>query len=200
MKLRLTYRYRLLFYFVILLVFVALAFTVYMYRQNRSYSLSTLQSELKNYSADLYEQISKGTKPQDITPAEKMQFSLLDTLGKVLYDSMEEKESFTADQSNFYEVVTALAVGEGSTLRTSPVDDNIEYLYYARRFGDKIVKTYVKFSTLKPAQIETDNKYFLIIGALLLALIVTAIFITNKLVKPLKSYSELTDAIKNNHD
>ena len=200
MKLRLTYRYRLLFYFVILLVFVALAFTVYMYRQNRSYSLSTLQSELKNYSADLYEQISKGTKPQDITPAEKMQFSLLDTLGKVLYDSMEEKESFTADQSNFYEVVTALAVGEGSTLRTSPVDDNIEYLYYARRYGDKIVKTYVKFSTLKPAQIETDNKYFLIIGALLLALIVTAIFITNKLVKPLKSYSELTDAIKNNHD
>ena len=200
MKIRVRYKYRLLFYFVILLVFVALAFTVYMYRQNRSYSLATLQNELKNHSQELYDNISKGVKAENITLNQKVQFTLLDTLGQVVYDSMEKEESFVSDQSAFYEIIAALSLGEGSTLRTSAADDNIEYLYYAKKYGNKIIKTYIKFSTLKPAQIEKDNKYFLLIGALLLALIAATIFITNKLVKPLKSYTELTSAIKNNAD
>lgn len=200
MRVRLKYRYRVVFYFVILLVFVALAFTVYMSRQNRSYSLSTLQTELKNYSADLYELLSKGTKPQDIAQSEKMHFTLLDTLGMVLYDSREKDESYTADQSNFYEVIAAKTVGEGSTLRASSANSDVEYLYYAKKYGDKIIKAYIKFTTLKPTQIETDNTYFLIIGALLCALIAAIIFITGKLVKPLKSYTQLTEAIKNNAD
>lgn len=200
MAIRVKYIYRILFYFVILIVFVVLAFTVYMYRQNRGYSLSTLQMELKNYTDDIESQLAKGIKPNEVILDKRIDFTILDTFGFVKYDSMEQYESFVADQSDFYEVIKAKEIGEGSTLRSSNIDETIEYLFFAKKYANSIIKSYVKFNTLKPTQIEKDNKYFTIIVLLLLALIAAAFFISKKLLKPLKSYTQLTDAIKNSED
>lgn len=200
MSIKFKYSYRLIVYFLILLASIALVFTVYMFKQNRSYSVAALQGELKNYNSFIYSEIQKGNKIPSIPSDRRINYTILDTLGYVIYDSKEEIESFLDNQISQTEIVAAQQNGEGSALRASLSDEQEEYLFYAKKFPDYYIKTYITFSTLKPTQVETDNRYFFLIALLLLALFASVFFIGKKLIRPLKSYTQLTDAIKNNED
>ncbi len=195
-KLKLKYRYRLVVYLLMLLVLLALFFVLYASRQSRGYSISTLQGELKNTIAQVLDSLSEKKSPQSITLPDGFGFTLADTLGNVLYDSRQTEISIPDNISQFSEVATALTGADGSALRSAVGDPDTEYLYYARRSSGLIVRSYSKFKMARPAQIEKDNTYFILIAILLSALIISFIYILRKLYKPLTTYSQLVSAIK----
>lgn len=195
-KLKLTYRYRLIVYLLILLLLLALFFMLYASRQSRGYSISTLQGELKNTIAQVLDSLSEGKNPQTITLQDGFGFTLADTLGNVLYDSRQREVSIPDNISSMSEVITAMSGADGSAMRSAVGEPDAEYLYYARKSGNLIVRSYSKFHMSEPAQVEKDNTYIVLIAILLGALIVSFIYILRRLYKPLKTYSELVSAIK----
>ncbi len=195
-KLKLTYRYRLVIYLLILLALLALFFVLHASRQSRGYSISALQGELKATIADVLDSLAEGKDPKTIVLQPGFGFTLADTLGNVLYDSRQKDISIPDNISGLSEIVTASTGADGSALRSSIGEPDVEYLYYARRSGDLLVRSYSKFKMSRPSQIEKDNTYFVFIAILLGALIVSFIYILRRLYKPLKTYSELVSAIR----
>ncbi|MBO7561580.1 MAG: HAMP domain-containing histidine kinase [Bacteroidales bacterium] len=195
-KLKLKYRYRLVIYLLMLLALLALFFVLYVSRQSRGYSISALQGELKSTIADVLDSLAEGKDPQTIVLQPGFGFTLADTLGNVIYDSRQRDISIPDNISSLSEIVTASAGSDGSALRSAIGEPDVEYLYYARKSGDLYVRSYSKFKMSRPSQIEKDNTYFVLIAILLGALIISFIYILRRLYKPLKTYSQLVGAIK----
>lgn len=195
-KLELKYRYRLVIYLLILLTLLALFFVLYVLRQSRVYSISAMQNELRDAVELVKDSLDLGRSPESITLDGGIGFTLIDTLGEVLYDSRQKDISIPDNVLSSTEIANASVSGEGSALRSSLGEPDTEYLYYARRFGDRYIRSYSKFEISRPAQVEKDNTYFILIAVLLIALIATFIYVLRRLSKPLSTYSELVGAIK----
>ena len=195
-KLELKYRYRLVIYLLILLTLLALFFVLYVSRQSRVYSISAMQNELRDAVELVKDSLDLGRSPESITLDGGIGFTLIDTLGEVLYDSRQKDISIPDNVLSSTEIANASVSGEGSALRSSLGEPDTEYLYYARRFGDRYIRSYSKFEISRPAQVEKDNTYFILIAVLLIALIATFIYVLRRLSKPLSTYSELVGAIK----
>ncbi|MBP5692949.1 MAG: hypothetical protein J6W86_04490 [Bacteroidales bacterium] len=197
-RLELKYRYRLVIYLLILLTLVALFFVLYVSRQSRSYSISALQKELRDAVVFVDDSLAMGRKAESIILDGGIGFTLVDTLGEVLYDSRQKDISVPDNVLSATEIANALSSGEGSALRSSVGEPDAEYLYYAKRVGNRIIRSYSKFEINRPAQVEKDNTYFILIAILLIALIATFVYVLRRLSKPLSTYSELVGAIKDN--
>lgn len=195
-KLKLKYRYRLVIYLLILLALLALFFVLYVSRQSRGYSISALQGELKGAISQVLDSLAEGKDPQTIALPDGFGFTLADTSGRVLYDSRQKDISIPDNILSLSEIATASRGVDGSALRSAVAEPDVEYLYYARKAGNLYVRSYSKFRMSRPAQLEKDNNFFILIAILLGALIVSFIYILRRLYKPLKTYSELVSAIK----
>lgn len=195
-RLKLKYRYRLVIYLLILLTLLALFFLLYVSRQSRGYSISALQTELRDAVKQVEDSLSLGRQPESISLEGGIGFTLIDTLGEILYDSRQNDISIPDNVLGAMEVSSAMSSGEGSSLRSSLGEHDTEYLYYAKRAGDRIIRSYSKFEISRPAQVEKDNTFFILIAILLIALIATFIYVLRRLSKPLGTYSELVGALK----
>lgn len=182
------YRYRLLVYFSILVAFVVMFFVLLASRRSKGYSVGNLLNELKSCNTDIYESIKGGARLSEIAVPQIIDFTLLDSLGFVVYDSRQAETSYIEDQSTEPEIVRAMQEGEGSALRTFSEKD--EYLFYAKRYGDRFLRTAIKFKTEKPMQIERDNAYMALIAILLAAFVIATVLILEKLTKPLKDLNK----------
>ncbi len=196
-KLKLKYRYRLVIYLLILLVLLVLFFVLYSSRQSRGYSISTLQQELKTAVSQITDSLAMGKKAQTLILDRGIGFTLADTLGDVIYDSRQADISVPDNIASATEIVNAHASGEGSALRASVLESDTEYLFFAKKIDDYYIRTYSKFKILRPARVE-DDTYFILIVILLTALIFSFIYILRRLSKPVSTYSELISAIKHN--
>ena len=195
-RLELKYRYRLVIYLLILLTLLALFFVLYVSRQSRVYSISALQKELRDAVGLVDDSLALGKAPENIILDGGIGFTLIDTLGNVLYDSRQKDISIPDNVLSASEIASASTSGEGSALRSSVGEPDTEYLYFARRFGNRYIRSYSKFEISRPAQVEKDNTYFILIAILLIALIATFVYVLRRLSKPLRTYSELVGAIK----
>ena len=198
-QLALKYRYRLQIYLFVLLALAALFFVLFLTRQSKGYSVSSLQSELKAAIGTVEEQLKMADNQsnlENIILPDKINFTLADTLGNVYYDSKQKEISVPDNILSFAEVVNASQAGEGSAMRTSIGEEDEENLYYAKKTDNGFIRTYVKFRTAKPAQLEKDNVYLFMISILLVALIGSFIYISGRLSKPVKTYSQLVSAIR----
>lgn len=195
-KVQIKYRYRLLLYFLILVAFIALGFTVYTLQQSKDYSLATLQNELITFNQDVNNKIADGLTYKQITPpAREMLFTILDTTGFVLYDSRQTEVSIQEDQSGKPEFIKAKEKGYGNSLRYSPTMGD-EYLFYAKNYNGYFIRTAIKFMSAKPAQIQKDNRYLIMMIALLAALVAAIIIISGKLTQPLIKFNQFVGALK----
>lgn len=185
-----------LLYFLILLAFVALGFTVYTLQQSKDYSLATLQNELIAFNADVNNKIAAGNKFSQIAPPAKgMLFTILDSTGFVLYDSRQNEVSIEEDQSNKPEFIKANQNGDGNSLRYAATMGD-EYLFYAKKYNGYFIRTAIKFMSEKPAQVQKDNRYLLMMIALLAALVAATIIISGKLTRPLIKFNQFVGALK----
>ena len=109
-QLALKYRYRLQIYLFVLLALAALFFVLFLTRQSKGYSVSSLQSELKAAIGTVEEQLKiadNQSNLENIVLPDKINFTLADTLGNVYYDSKQKEISVPDNILNFAEVVNA---------------------------------------------------------------------------------------------
>lgn len=195
-RLQLKYRYRLLAYFLILLAFVALAFMVWTTRQSKGFSIANLQSELKSINEDIRARLVSEKKPEQITTPEKIDFTIFDSTGNVIYYKSQLTKSYVINQRGMTEMSKAAATGEGSALRTDYSGE--ERLFYARKYDDYIIRTSVKFTLGKPSDIGKNNTELILIASLIAAMIVAIVIVARLVNKPLKNFHEFLSAIRSN--
>ncbi len=196
MKHQLKYRYRLLAYFFVLLAFVSLAFMVWTSRQSKGFSIANLQGELKTANEEIYNELQKGTGLTDIAAPDNINFTLLDSNGCVIYDNTQAMKSYIIDQSGMNEISNAIKNGEGSALRADLNND--EYLFYAKKYNETVLRTSVKFTSEKPSDMAKDSKSTIIIFCLIVAMAIAFILIIRVINKPIKNLHEFLSAIKSN--
>ena len=95
------------------------------------------------------------------------------------------------------EIFEAALSGEGTALRFS-AQTNKEYLYYARKYPEFYIRTSTPYIYEKIEVVNHSKVYQYAILILIVVLVITLIYISRKLTKPLKVFNEFFFMVKSN--
>ena len=196
MKVR--YQYRLFFYFAIVLVIVVAGFSIFIMKRERAHNLKAMQSELISYNSMVYQAIERNVAYDSISFQDKVRITIIDTSGAVLFDNLGPV-AYKENQMDRPEIVKAKQDGAGTYLRGSH-SVNEEYLFYARRYPNLYVRTALTYRTEVLPKIMEDRKYLFGIAFLFLCLVLSLIYITHILTRPINTFNQLIDAIQSHKE
>lgn len=192
MKVR--YQYRLFFYFAIVLVIVVAGFSIFIMKRERAHNLKAMQSELITYNSMVYQAVERNVAYDSISFQDKVRVTIIDTAGNVLFDNLGPV-AYQENQMDRPEIVKAKQDGAGTYLRGSR-SVNEEYLFYARRYPNLFIRTALTYRTEVLPKIIEDRKYLFGIAFLFLCLVLSLIYITHILTRPISTFNLLIDAIQ----
>ena len=156
---------------VVFAVFAAILVSVEL-SSEYSYKKAILSSRLEGY-ADIVSRTDDYSRTTGLLPDE-IRVSVIRTDGSVIFDSYEDAE-FMDNHLSRPEIASCLGGTEGCSIRKSETA-GIEYIYFAKRFGELIVRTALPFETSQRRFMHPDWMLLITI-ALLFAAAVLAIWL-----------------------
>lgn len=142
-----------------------LFFGIYEYRREHAFRVDILHSQLQ---LNNYRYLS-GHGDTNI------RVTIIDTLGRVLYDSEETDVQQMGNHLQREEIQEALHQGRGYAIKRTSKTNGEKYFYSATRFEDKIVRSSVPYSAELTSSLEHDYT-FLYYTVSILALIAIAMY------------------------
>lgn len=195
MKLRL--KYQLIFYYTAIIAIIISAFLIYMLQRRGEINLGNLRNQLISYNGDVYKSYREGVPFEEIPIPDDFHFTVIDTTLSIIYMSAR-LDSLGHDASHLRdEVIEATLSGEGTALRFS-AHSNKEYLYYARRYPEFYLRTSTPYIYENIDKVSNNYFYQYIIMALIIALFVVLVSISQKLTSPLKAFYDFFSVLKSN--
>lgn len=194
-KMILRFKYQLIFYYFVVIAILICAFLVYIMQQNRDFSIQSERDELIKYNTIIYQSYKNGVRFENVPIPQGMKVTVIDTTFKVLYHSIDiplEKNDAVND-----EVLEAKATGDGTSLRFSPIM-NRQYLFYAKRYPEFYVRTSVPYEYEKVILDAPRTGYQYAIAILIIALVATLFYISNRLTRPLKAFNSFFNMVMAN--
>lgn len=195
MKLRL--RYQLILYYIVVIAIVIAAFLIYILQQSKDFRLSTVRDQLISYNEIVYSSFKEGIPFNAIEHPNKLRFTVIDTNFNILYFSDAGTAAYNDAKYRRDEIIEAAVSGEGTALRFS-VENKMEYLYYAKRYPEFYVRTSIPYVYEKMELTHHNTEYQYIILVLIISLVITLIYISRKLTKPLKVFNDFFVLVKSN--
>lgn len=188
------YRYQLLSYFLIVILVVVAAALVLFTQHTRDSNVMETRNNLKAYNLGIYAEYCRNYSFEDVVVPSNIRFTVLDTSFVVVYDN---KLDVTSDSTfrHRLEIVQAFKNGEGSSLRLSRSED-IECMFYAKKYTEFYITTSTPFEIEGVIMTSGQKDYIYILVGLVVFLVVTIIFITNTLTRPLKYFREFISVLK----
>ena len=196
MKLRL--KYQLIFYYTAIIAIIISAFLIYMLQRGGEINLGNLRNNLIAYNEEVYQSHKKGTPFEEIHIPDGFHFTVIDTTLNIIYmsarpDSQEHDAFHMRD-----EIIEATLSGEGTALRFS-ASSKKEYLYFARKYPEFYLWTSTPYIYEKIDKGYSNYFYQYIIMALIIALFVVLVRISQKLTSPLKAFYDFFGILKSNN-
>lgn len=147
----------------ILVAAFTISFGVYENNREHAFRVDILHSQLQ---LNNYHYVEGGG---DAT----IRVTVLDTLGNVVSDTQQEDVSKMDNHLHREEIQKAMMSGEGYAIKRASETNGEKYFYSATRFGDKIVRSSVPYSTPLTSSLERDYTFFYYtVGILSLIIIV----------------------------
>lgn len=140
-----------------------LFFGIYEYRHEHTFRVDILhaQLQLNNYRYIMH--------PSDSLCRSPLRVTVIDTLGRVRFDSEEQDISHMGNHLQREEIQGALQSGNGYAIKRASATNGEKYFYSATRFGDQIVRSSVPYSAALTASLEHDYTFvYYTVGILLL--------------------------------
>ena len=137
-----------------------------------SYKKAILSSRLEGY-ADIVSRTDDYTRTTALLP-DDIRVSVIRPDGSVIFDSYEDAE-FMGNHLSRPEIASCLDGAQGCSIRRSETA-GIEYIYFAKRYGELIVRTALPFETSQRRFMHPDWMLMITI-ALLFAAAVLAIWL-----------------------
>lgn len=191
----LRFKYQLIFYYFVVIAILICTFLVYLLQQNRDFSLNTEREKLIEYNEEIYRLHVAGVPFEDMDIPARLKFTVIDTCFQVLYHSVDIPVTDMTDMRD--EVLEAKMAGHGTSLRFSPVM-NMQYLFYVQKYPEFYLKTSVPYQYEKVMLPAPHTGYQYAIAILILFLVITLIYISNRLTRPLKAFVTFFNMVKSN--
>jgi len=200
------FRNNLLFSYSAIFFVIAILIVTYLYNREKQYKISYLDNELNNITgiADRYISINSiyGSQRYDmldslqhLLPHSNLRISVIDTSGKVFYDSFVKDYGSLGNHKNRPEILEASRAGSGTAIRKSGSTGQ-KFYYYSRLYGRYFIRAALVYD-VNIANFLKANLHFLfitlgcfiIIGAILL-------LVTNRFGESVTRLQDFTASLK----
>jgi len=200
------FRNNLLFTYSAIFMIVALLIVTYLYNREKQYKISYLDNELNNITGivDRYISINSiyGSQKynlvdslQHLLPHSNLRISVIDTSGKVLYDSFVKDYGSMGNHKNRPEIIEASKSGSGTAIRKSGTTGQ-EFYYYSKLYGEYFIRAALIYDVNIANFLKANLHFlfiilgcFLIIGAILL-------IVTNRFGESVTRLQDFTASLK----
>lgn len=201
------FRNNLLFTYSAIFISVALLIVTYLYNREKQYKISYLNNELNNITGivDRYININSIYQSkeyhildslQHLLPHSNLRISVIDTSGKVLYDSFVKDYGSMGSHLNRPEIIESSGSSFGTAVRKSGTTGQ-KFYYYSKLYGKYFVRAALVYD-VNIANFLKANLHFLfitlgcfiIIGAILL-------LVTNRFGESVTRLQDFTASLKN---
>ncbi len=195
MKLR--FKYQLILYYIVVMAIVIAAFLIYILQQSKNFKLTSIREQLISYNESVYSAYMEGTLTSSIEHSNDLRYTIIDTNFNIICFSGPEERRLEELKDSKAELIEASIYGEGTALRFSE-EKKVEYLYYAKKYPGFYVRTSTPYIYEKIEITHHNIEYQYAILVLILALVITLIYISRKLTKPLKAFNDFFILVKSN--
>lgn len=192
-----------LFLLVLLFAGVMLAcFAAFQHSRERVYKADSLDARLQLLNLRVAYELQQGEAPSTIyerhhTRFEGLRLTLIDTTGRVFYDSSGVGgEEAMENHLSRSEVQSALSSGAGHTPRRTSASVQGDYFYSARREGALIIRSALPYDWSLVETLSVDSRYIWYMLMVTLLMLVVGYFITSRLAENilrLRWFSEKLD-------
>jgi two-component system phosphate regulon sensor histidine kinase PhoR len=188
----LRYRQRLFLYFSIVFTVFTVSIVVVEQAREKTYKTVALEEKLEAYTDIINAKLIQKGEPyvkhlQDferVLPTD-LRVTLIASKGKVIYDNTVDSFLLMENHWNRPEIKGALALGKGSDIRDSETK-HTEYLYYAKRFGDKYIRVALPYNIQLQRFLKPDNVFIYFILAFFAVFILIIHLLTYQFGKTIK--------------
>ncbi len=201
------FRNNLLLFYSAIFLMVAVLIITYSYNREKQYKIFTLNDNLYNISriADNYININNIYKTgqyhmldslKRLLPQKNLRISIIDTSGRVLYDSFVPDYETMENHKTRPEIVESLNSDFGTTVRKSDTTGE-DYYYYVKYYGKYFIRSALVYDVNVTNFLKANLKFLLL---LLIAFIITGIvlfIVTNKFGESVTSLRDFTVSLKN---
>lgn len=179
---RLTYPQRLFVWLIAYSCLLGGCLVVFQYYRERQYKADELNAALQVVNAHILEALASGIEI-DFTneyPIEDLRVSIIDSVGNVIYDNSLDSLPHT-DHRQRDEIASAIATGEGYSVRRISDTTGSPYFYSAKKGGNYIVRTAVPYSVTLQELLTADMTFIWVMFAVLAVMCVIGYFATRRI-------------------
>ncbi|MDN3641736.1 ATP-binding protein [Lutimonas halocynthiae] len=177
---KLEYRKKIFIYLSSIFIVFTILVLLFQYKREKDFKRDQIEISLNNIAELTYNYIErKGLdKEKDLSsldslylyiPDDNIRVTVLDKLGKVLYDSEVKQVIKMENHLHRPEIQKAIKNGQGSNIRESTTT-GFEYYYYAKNYSDLFIRT--------AAHYNLEVKNFLVVEKLFLFYLITLFLVT----------------------
>jgi len=188
--------YKLFYTIIILFLLFAGCFVLYQHSREQSFRVDLLQSQLQDFNQEVYyilqdDSITVPNKQQTVmlnrlvTRQNKsgLRLTLIDTKGKVVYDSFNGDLRIFENHLNRIEVRQALGLGSGFDVRRMSKTFGTPYFYSATYTPPLpvVVRSALPYNTELVHSLRTDRQYLWFAVLITVILVIIFVFVIHKL-------------------
>ncbi len=185
-----TFRNNLFFFYSAVFAFVAILILAYLYKREKDYRVMTLNDELANITSitDNYININDIYRAGDflkidsiinLLPQRNIRVTVIDTSGKVMYDSSFRQWEMMENHKGRPEVTESLKSGFGTSVRQSGSTGQ-KYYYYSKFLSKYYIRAAVIYDVNIASFLKANMTFLFIIVFFFIIIWAVLLIITNK--------------------
>ena len=198
---KISYKQRLFLYFAV--IFSVFTLCVIVLEQSRDKKIRTkaLEQKLDAFAEMVYQSLQNSNQQIDTLETllrmfpKNIRVTLIDEEGFVQYDNSIHDVTQLDNHSERPEVKESSKTGTGTHIRLS-ASNNLEYIYYARKFGNRTVRVALPYDLHTKRLLKTDKTLLYYIAVLMVAMLFLMNYITGRFGK---SIGQLRDFVTTSH-
>ena len=200
----LSYKQRLFLYFALIFAVFTVGVIVFEQSREKKFRTQSLEEKLDANAEMIYtflrdngQQIDQLDNLIRLFPP-NIRVSVIDKQGVVVYDNMIKDISQMENHAGRPEIIKALKNGKGTDIRVS-ISDNHEYLYYARKFGERYIRVALPYDIQTQRLLKTEKTFLFFIVALFSVMLLLMNVITNRFAKSIRQLRDFL-SLSNKND
>lgn len=204
---RFTYKHKLFIYFFVLFLLFTSSIVSFQYKREKQFKTEQLETTLNCYT----EIVSKYISSHEIDlsgvidideivntlPSEVVRITIIDGVGKVIYDNKANDMEKIENHINRPEVRKALISDYGTSIRFSNTI-NIELYYYTKYYGGYYVRTALPYDIEVINFLKTDNLFLYFLLFVFLIILFSLIYLSDRLGKSISTLRDFAVKAANN--
>jgi signal transduction histidine kinase len=198
------FQQKLIFRFLLIFAVCTLGIAIFEHQSTQQYKKDSLQEKLDAYIEIIAKYISIEDKDESLKDLlvllpGNLRITLLDSKNNVLYDNVIPDYSALESHAERPEIIAAMNNGSGSALRNS-ASNNTEYLYYAKKNYDKIIRVALPYDEQVQFLLEPNNKFLYFVATVFLIGFAFILYVGNYFGKSIRQLRDFAQMMHNGMD